>query len=118
MFTNLLTNACEAMKGCGAITISASMATAAVGSVIEAAEQAIVVDVADTGPGVPAELTERIFTPFFTTKPEGSGLGLSIVSKIVHAHNGRIDVSSSGAGTTFRVTLPIEHAFEGATAKD
>ena len=81
-------------------------------------DEAIVITFTDTGPGVPVELTERIFTPFFTTKPEGSGLGLSIVSKIVHAHNGRIDVSSSSAGTTFRVTLPIEHAFEGVIAKD
>jgi two-component system nitrogen regulation sensor histidine kinase GlnL len=67
----------------------------------------MVVDVADDGPGIPAELTDRIFDPFFTTKPQGSGLGLAIVSKIVDAHDGRIDVSSSNAGTRFRVTLPV-----------
>jgi len=70
----------------------------------------VVVDVADNGPGVPPELTDKIFDPFFTTKPQGSGLGLAIVRKIVDAHDGRIDVSSSGEGTRFRVTLPVDSA--------
>ena len=69
--------------------------------------QLVLVDVVDDGPGVPPDLTDRIFDPFFTTKPQGSGLGLAIVSKIVDAHDGRIDVSSSSAGTRFRVTLPL-----------
>ena len=55
----------------------------------------VIVDVADDGPGVPAELSDRIFDPFFTTKPQGSGLGLPIVRKIVDAHDGRIDLSSA-----------------------
>ena len=67
----------------------------------------VVVDVDDDGPGIPSDLTDKIFDPFFTTKPQGSGLGLAIVSKIVDAHDGRIDVSSSNAGTRFRVTLPV-----------
>jgi len=68
----------------------------------------VVVDVADDGPGVPENLSDRIFNPFFTTKPQGSGLGLAIVRKIVDAHDGRIDLSSSPAtGTRFRVTLPV-----------
>jgi signal transduction histidine kinase len=67
----------------------------------------LLVDVCDTGPGVPAELTDKIFSAFFTTKPQGSGLGLAIVRKIVDAHDGRIDLTSRpGAGTTFRVSLP------------
>ncbi len=71
----------------------------------------MVVDVADDGPGVPAELTDKIFNPFFTTKPTGTGLGLAIVRKIVDAHDGRIDVSSApGTGTRFRVTLPVTSA--------
>jgi signal transduction histidine kinase len=70
-----------------------------------------VVEVADNGPGVPAELTDRIFNPFFTSKPQGTGLGLAIVSKIVDAHDGRIDVSSSPeAGAWFRITVPITNA--------
>ena len=73
----------------------------------------IVVDVADNGPGVPENLTDRIFNPFFTTKPQGSGLGLAIVRKIVDAHDGWIDLSSSPTtGTCFRVTLPVSSAGE------
>ena len=108
VFTNLMTNAFEAMGGSGTIAISAAVATrdglpahdGQSGSVV-------IVDICDNGPGVPAELTDRIFNPFFTTKPEGTGLGLAIVRKIVDAHEGRIDVSSSEAGTRFRITLPI-----------
>ena len=71
----------------------------------------VIVDVADNGPGVPADLTDRIFNPFFTTKTTGTGLGLAIVSKIVDAHDGRIDVSSSAeAGTRFRITVPMTNA--------
>jgi signal transduction histidine kinase len=71
----------------------------------------VVIDVGDNGPGVPLELRDRIFNPFFTTKPKGSGLGLAIVRKIVDAHDGRIDLSSSPeTGTRFRVTLPIASA--------
>jgi signal transduction histidine kinase len=57
---------------------------------------------------VPADILDRIFNPFFTTKPLGSGLGLAIVRKVVDAHDGHIDVQSGGgAGTRFRVTLPV-----------
>ena len=71
----------------------------------------VVVEVADDGPGVSAELTDRLFGPFFSTKPQGLGLGLSIVRKIVDAHEGRIDlVSRPGRGTRFRVTLPVSAA--------
>jgi two-component system, NtrC family, sensor histidine kinase AtoS len=70
----------------------------------------VVVDVTDTGPGVTTEVADKMFNPFFTTKPQGSGLGLAIVRKILDAHEGRIDVSSvPDRGTTFRVTLPVEH---------
>ena len=62
----------------------------------------------DDGPGVSTELSDKIFNPFFTTKTTGSGLGLPIVRKIVDAHDGRIDLSSTpGQGTRFRVTLPV-----------
>jgi two-component system, NtrC family, nitrogen regulation sensor histidine kinase NtrY len=64
------------------------------------------VTVEDEGPGLPD--TSNLFVPFFTTKPQGSGLGLPIVRKIVDAHDGRIDLSSvPGQGTRFRVTLPV-----------
>jgi signal transduction histidine kinase len=64
--------------------------------------------VADTGPGIPAELCERIFYPFFTTKQQGSGIGLAQAQKIVVGHGGRLEVASeSGRGSTFRVRLPL-----------
>ncbi len=69
-------------------------------------EPQVVIEVADDGPGIPAEDRDRVFHPFFTTKPKGSGLGLAIVQKIVQSHRGRIDFESdTGQGTTFRVIL-------------
>ena len=111
IFTNLLTNAFEAMAGSGAIEISAS-AIETDEETATAADQAtgptVLITVADNGPGIPPEVMERIFSPFFTTKPQGSGLGLAIVRKIVDAHDGRIDVGErQGGGTIFRVTLPV-----------
>jgi signal transduction histidine kinase len=113
IFTNLLTNAFEAMDGAGSIDITATAVDADDESAT-AAEQAtgptIMITVADNGPGIPPEVTDRIFSPFFTTKPQGSGLGLAIVRKIVDAHDGRIDVSErAGGGTVFRVTLPVRN---------
>ena len=111
LFTNLLINAFEALNGEGHVTIVARE---------EVQEEdhshgepgrpphTVVIDVADDGPGVPRELSDRIFNAFFTTKPQGSGLGLAIVRKIVDAHDGRIDLTSApGRGTRFRVTLPV-----------
>jgi signal transduction histidine kinase len=63
--------------------------------------------VTDEGHGVPAQHLESIFNPFFTTKPQGVGLGLPIVAKIVDEHQGRIQVfSEEGKGTTFEMVLP------------
>lgn len=112
VFSNLLTNAFEAMNGTGRIVLRASLAMPQqdTGFAAEAAEPApsIVVDVTDNGPGVPVELSDRIFNPFFTTKTTGSGLGLPIVRRIIDAHDGRIDLTSEpGHGTRFRVTLPV-----------
>jgi nitrogen-specific signal transduction histidine kinase len=112
VFMNLLTNAFEALDGSGQIAITAVAKTAEQDPAFAAAHETpstvIVVDVVDDGPGVPDDLSDRIFNPFFTTKPTGSGLGLPIVRKIVDAHDGRIDLSSeSGRGTRFRVTLPV-----------
>jgi nitrogen-specific signal transduction histidine kinase len=112
VFSNLLINAFEALDGRGQIAIKAAAEVVAPDPAFSADAQvptrAVVVDVIDNGPGVPAELSDRIFVPFFTTKPKGSGLGLPIVRKIVDAHEGRIDLSSSvDTGTRFRVTLPV-----------
>jgi two-component system nitrogen regulation sensor histidine kinase GlnL len=111
IFTNLLTNAFEAMEGRGEVTITATQIPAeeeiAVGSGVKAVPT-VLVEVADNGPGVTPEVMEKMFSPFFTTKARGSGLGLAIVRKIVDAHDGRIDVSARpDGGVRFRVTLPV-----------
>jgi signal transduction histidine kinase len=67
----------------------------------------VVLSVADSGPGVPAELRDRIFYPFFTTKGAGSGVGLAKAQKIVTSHGGSIELDAGlGNGATFRVRLP------------
>lgn len=113
VFTNLIANAFEAMNGRGLVEIRATVAAAPEDEGVTgeaAAGQSVLIEVADNGPGVPADLTDRIFNPFFTTKPRGSGLGLAIVRKIVDAHDGRIDMASRPNGTAFRVTLPVVSA--------
>ena len=111
VFTNLVANAFEALDGKGSITISAAPTTIEADPALAglySPTPAVVVEVSDDGPGIPADLTDRIFNPFFTTKVTGTGLGLPIVRKIIDAHDGRIDVSSGPeTGTRFRVTLPV-----------
>ncbi len=110
VFTNLVANAFEALNGKGHLTITAAIIVPDDDPAFPGPQPPmplVLVDVADDGPGIPSDLADRIFDPFFTTKPQGSGLGLAIVSKIVDAHDGRIDVTSSTAGTRFRVTLPV-----------
>lgn len=76
----------------------------------DAAQRRILIDVSDTGIGIPEENLAKLFQPFFTTKPigEGTGLGLSIVSRIIKEHRGTIEVESRvNQGTTFKISLPI-----------
>jgi two-component system nitrogen regulation sensor histidine kinase GlnL len=109
LFTNLLTNAFEALAGCGSVRILAAQLAEDPSVGEPQAGPSLQIEVTDDGPGVPADVMDRIFSPFFTTKPQGSGLGLAIVRKIVDAHDGRIDVSAPLAGgTRFRVTLPVK----------
>jgi len=117
LFTNLLTNAVEALEGQGHVWIAGTYTPAdRTSQPSEEPDYAgyLTVEVTDDGPGVPAEVTDQMFSPFFTTKPRGSGLGLAIVRKIVHAHDGRIDVGvRAGGGARFRVHLPVaERAVE------
>jgi len=102
-FANLVLNAYEAMKETG------GKLTVSIGSANSDGKRGVEIDIEDTGPGVPPELREQIFNPFFTTKKEGVGLGLSLVSKIVDDHRGWIRVSGEpGKGARFRVFLPAE----------
>jgi len=95
-FLNLGLNACQAMPDGGRLTITAR----------PAAGQMVAISVEDTGVGIDAENLSRIFDLYFTTKPHGSGIGLSLVFRTIQLHNGEIEVQSlPGRGTTFRVLL-------------
>ena len=112
VFTNLLTNAFEALEGRGQVDITAVFEAIqrdrALAGDVSDPTPSVIVEVADNGPGIPPDLTDRLFDPFFSTKPQGMGLRLAIVRKIVDAHEGRIDLTSEpGHGTRFRVTLPV-----------
>jgi len=100
VFANLALNAYEAMgPGGGTLRVGAALATEG--------KPGVEVTFQDTGPGIPPELRGQIFNPFFTTKENGVGLGLAIVSKIVDDHRGWIRVSSdSGKGAYFQLFLP------------
>jgi signal transduction histidine kinase len=76
------------------------------------------IQVSDTGKGIPADRIGHLFEPYQSTKPEGSGLGLATVKKIIDLHNGLISVvSEPGKGTSFTITLPL-HSAGGATANE
>jgi len=75
---------------------------------VEKTGEEITVSVSDQGAGIPAQLQERIFNLYFTTKPKGSGIGLAMTFRIVQLHNGSIDfVTQPGEGTTFRLHFPV-----------
>jgi len=100
VWTNLIDNAIDAMDGKGELRIR----TFAQGT-------DVVVEIADNGPGIPAEIRDRIFDAFFTTKAVGAGTGLGLYityNAVVHQHHGQITVESAPEGTTFRVTLPSQ----------
>lgn len=93
---NLVTNAIEAMKEGGHLSLSLSLAG-----------EMAVFEIADDGPGIPAELRDKVFQLYFTTKSQGSGIGLAMTYRAVQLHNGTIEfVSEGGRGTTFRLQFP------------
>lgn len=98
VWTNLIDNAIDAMNGSGTLRIRAA----------KEGEQ-IVVEIGDTGPGIPAEMKAKIFDPFFTTKEagQGTGLGLDTVRRIVEQHRGNIHLESKPGDTRFQVRLPM-----------
>jgi signal transduction histidine kinase len=105
VLSNMFTNSMHAMKNGGKITLRLSRA---VPGALPGADDALMFEIEDTGCGISPENLNHLFTPFFTTKEkgEGVGLGLAVVYGIVQRHNGRLEVSSKvGTGTTFTIYL-------------
>jgi signal transduction histidine kinase len=100
VFMNLMLNAIEAMKDTGGELMIRSGLNR---------EGQLLISISDTGIGLPAENSERIFDAFHTTKPQGTGMGLAITRSILESHGGRIWATANhGAGATFHFTLPVE----------
>lgn len=101
VWTNLIDNAVDAMEEAGELTIRSHREG-----------DCAVIEISDTGHGIPVDILPRLFEPFFTTKPpgKGSGLGLHIAYRtVVHRHDGRLNVVANEGGTTFQVRLPLVH---------
>lgn len=117
VFTNLLANALEALNGDGRVVVRVTELHRPAWPTSDDSPTgpALQIDVEDDGPGVPESIRERIFSPFFTTKPRGSGLGLAIVRKLVDAHDGQIEwrPGAHGRGTCFRLVLPVRPSGDG-----
>ncbi len=103
---NLVRNAAEAIEGPGTVTLRTRTAR----TFLRGREtEAVVLEVADSGRGIPPEVQKRLFDPFFTTKETGTGLGLAIAARIVEKHGGMLQYQTRpGHGTTFGVVLPRE----------
>ncbi|MFZ5571553.1 MAG: sensor histidine kinase [Thermodesulfobacteriota bacterium] len=108
VLVNLLVNACEAMGEGGMIQIVEET------GLRENLGAVALIQIHDNGPGIPETLQEKVFQPFFSSKEEGSGLGLSIAKRIIEEHGGEIDVRpGEGAGATFVIALPMKEAIHG-----
>jgi signal transduction histidine kinase len=105
--SNLLRNSAEAAANGRPVQVS-------VGGRLEAGK--LQLSLTDNGHGIPADALPKIFIPFFTTKANGTGLGLALVHRIITEHGGSITVDSGAQGTTFTVTLPAATAITGAEA--
>jgi signal transduction histidine kinase len=97
---NLMLNGIEAMKDTGGeLTVKTELGR----------DGQLLISVSDTGVGLPADKSEQIFSAFFTTKPQGSGMGLAISRSIIESHGGRLWANANnGHGATFQFTLPAE----------
>ena len=100
VWTNLIHNSIQAMKDGGKLTLTTKVEN-----------EGIVVEISDTGSGIPDKIKDKIFDAFYTTKPagEGSGLGLHISKKIIDKHNGSINIKSQPGSTIFTIWLPINN---------
>jgi two-component system, NtrC family, sensor histidine kinase AtoS len=105
VFNNLITNAVQAMRGTnGQLVVKINKVTNPHGPTY------VKISIADTGPGIAKENLDKIFQPFYTTKHDGTGLGLPIAKRIITAHKGRIQVESFPGGTVFSVEIPANEA--------
>jgi signal transduction histidine kinase len=101
---NLVRNGADAIEGTGKVTLRARAARAPVAG---GETDAVILEVSDTGKGIPPEVEKRLFDPFFSTKETGTGLGLPIAARIVERHGGTLQYQTRpGHGTTFGVVLP------------
>lgn len=97
-FVNIINNAVDAMEGKGRLRIITRMDTI---------QSAVIIDFADSGPGIPPETKDKLFLPYFSTKKKGTGLGLAIVSRVIQDHHGTITISDNVPhGAIFTITLP------------
>ncbi|NIY08044.1 MAG: hypothetical protein GWN02_07080 [Gemmatimonadetes bacterium] len=106
---NVMLNAVESMEHGGRLTIR-----------LFTHEDRVVAEFEDTGPGIPPGEVEKVLLPFYSTKPAGTGLGLPLVTRVVAAHDGTLDIRSEpGRGTTVRMAFPVraEAADVGAAGK-
>lgn len=104
IFFHLIQNACQAMQRKGILVIRAQI------SFTTQEEPFALIQISDTGPGIPESILSRLFEPFFTTKPKGrgNGLGLYLTRQLVHRNHGRITAASFlGSGTTFTLEFPL-----------
>ena len=111
VFKNLVQNAIDAIPKGGEIRLVTRINTNHPFKVEQNqnTRMSIVVEIADSGPGIPEENLGKLFTPFYTTKPKGNGLGLALSLKIVEDHQGKIKViSEKNVGTTMQVFLPLQ----------
>ncbi len=113
VFLNVILNAAQAIEekvrersGRGEIRIST-----------RAADREVIIEIADDGPGIPPEIRDRIYDPFFTTKEvgKGTGQGLALARSTIQRHSGSLECSSGPGGTTFTIRLPLTQASSGAT---
>jgi len=98
---NLLVNAMESMPDGGTLSVRAQKVTS------QDLDDSVQIQIADTGGGIPENIRDRVFDPYFTTKNRGTGMGLALCDKIVRQHGGSIEFKSTRGGTVFEVTLPV-----------
>jgi signal transduction histidine kinase len=108
VLVNLIVNAMDAMSGTASAERKITVRTARNEDLAE-------VSVIDTGPGIPSDKLKVVFEPFFSTKAQGMGMGLSIARTIIEAHDGQIwAVNKPGGGATFRIMLPLAKTHDNA----